>query len=327
MADKPLPARVTAHVVASFKNQAASQSLEIEGDPQPHKDELRHLLLFPSLPVSLATNVGTIARGSTRPIDVPGGIIQFSGGNTASLPREPVYSSPAFNVLFAFDTDGNPTGGETGGISPHYDSTTRQVRVNRACHAAVAYTAYKTSALELIYTPLTEATTGSFGSQITGQTGTKVTYGVVSAFHKPSRAMAMFDVQLTSLIEPGEQDVELYRIVSYAVTTPDGEFEMPPGYPTSGAYTTSTPPVTFVLDLTTHLRTERLHEIGRMRPNGDAYPTSYNVKVLNPFLGSAVYTIPKVCKVSTSMDPKIYSIDKILKAKNWIAARGLGCKP
>lgn len=306
MREHPLKAQVT----AGFSDQE-SRSLVIEGDTQPHGDGLRHLLLFPSLPVSLATDVGTVVRGSTRPIDVPGGILQFSGGNTASLPREPVYSTPMFTVLFAFGLDGNPIGGETGGLSPHYDATTREVRVNRACHAAIAYTAYRTSALELAYTPLRE----SVATTQAGLAGMKETYGVVAAFHQPSRALAIFQVPLSSL--PGEVDLELYRIVSYVVTTPDGEFEMPPGYPTSGTY----PNTNFVLDLSTHLRTERVHEIGKMDARGNAFVTEFNRENQKPYFGT-LYKPTKLLMAS-SVPQDRYGSDIVLKAKNIIKARGL----
>jgi len=312
MAERPLTAQVT----AGFSEQASteSRSISIEGDFQPRNDGLIPLLLFPSLEVSLATDVGSVTRGATRPITVPGGIIHFSGGNTASLPREPVYSYPSFRVLFAFDLEGNPTGGETGGVNPIWDPTTREVRAERACYAAVAYTSYQTSAMMLAYAPL---------SQPLAAGGLSVTYGVVAAFHRPSKAMAIHEVQPTQI--GGIESAELYRKISYSIANGESEFEMPPGFPGNVDYTTPPAATPSGVDGSSYFRTKRVHEIAYVTPQGQVTIREFNVPVLEPYVGNGGYTISTVCEINTSFSDR-YPSDIVQRGRNFVASRNLGCR-
>lgn len=297
-----MTSRVTASTVARFATRNSGFPLVIERDPGVFSDSDAHLLISPAnVATKIVANVGSVRLGATKPVEVAGGILQVSGGS-ASLPRMPIYSSPEFRVLFAFDIE---TGDE---ITPQvtYNGVNNEVRLSLPCYAAIEYTRYTGRVQELIYTPLVEASSA----------GSNTTFGVIAAFAPPS-SLTVYQVDGTT--EAGTDDIELYRIISYAVTTPDGEFEMPPGYPGSGAY-----PGKPTLDLTTHLRTERVHEIGKMRSDGYAFVTTYNVTRLNPYIGDLGYTIPTVCR-SATLDPNKYSKSVILKAKDFIASRGLGC--
>lgn len=301
---------VSAHTVARFPVAGDGFPIVIEGDPGVYSDGDVHLLISPvGTWDKIAVDVGAYRLGSIKPIDVPAGVLQFNGSNSASLPRIPVHSSPSFTLLFAFDGD---TGDE---ITPAvtYNGVANQVALNADnVHGMVSYSAYVSRAQELIYTPVTENL---------GSGGIKVTYGVIAAFRKKPPSLTIYQTQFPTF--EGIHDIEVYRKISYAVTTPDGEFEMPPGYPNSGAYTA--PAASPDLDLSTHLRTERVHEIGKMRADGYCYVTEFNVTKLNPYIGNLNYTIPTSCRTAT-LDPDKYSRDIVLKAKDFIASRGLGCK-
>jgi hypothetical protein len=281
--------------------------LVIEGDPGFYQDTDTHLLVTPAVGATLRATVGTLTRGNVKPVDVPGGMVQFSGSNTATLPRVPVYSSPLFNILFAFDMEGQPTS-----IAVVYDASSYQVRANKPCYAAVAYTPFKTSGEQYTY----QADLQTFGN------GSITTFGVIAAFYPP-KSITTYQVP-PSNVDGGEVDVEVYRRVSYAVTTPDGEFEKPPQYPTLGTY----PDRPLVIDTGTSLRTERVHEIGFITEAGRAYVRSFYVPIREPYVGDAQYATNLAanleCKVSTlpqALDPAL-----VLKAKNFIKSRGLGCR-
>lgn len=289
--------QVTGHVVGRFPDRAGSENaLRIEPDPGNYAIGDIHLLISPpGKATSIAVDVGAYRLGSTKPIPVPAGVVMFSGSNTAALPRAPL-DDVQFRLLFAFDAKtGQP-------ISPAVARRGAQLVATSEFHGAVAYQAYTTLAQELIYTPLFE--------------GLRTVYGVVCAFAQPSD-LVIYPVPLLEL-SSGQEDIELYRIISYAVTTPDGAFQMPPQYPTNGNY----PGKSFVLNLDTHLRTKRVHEIGRMRPDGFAYVTTYHVAKLEPYVGDLSYTIPKVFEEGNLEGA--YPSEIVLRAKNYIASRKKG---
>lgn len=281
--------------------------LVIEGDPGAYGDDFIHLLLIPAVNATIVASVGNVQTRNVKPVNVPAGAITFSGSNVATLPRVPVYSNPTFQVLFAFNLSGQ---GTSIGIS--YDAQANQVKANKACYAAVAYTEYQTSGRELLYSPEIV----HFGK------GSEQRFGVIAAF-APPRSLVTHQVQAPTF-DNGNAEFEVYRKVSYAVATPDGEFEMPPSYPSSGSY----PDRPTVLDVSTSLRTERVHEIGLMDANGRAWVRTFFVPVQEPYVGDAVYAQNLVnnlqCKVST-LPAGQFSNQLILKAKGFIKSQGLGC--
>lgn len=300
-----MPDVVTASTVARFAGHG-SIALSIEPDPGVYSDGLVHLLLHPAIePIGVYTNVGEVRRGDAKPVTVPGGIVRFGGSALASLPKRPVYSTPDFETLFAFDLEGLPTG-----ISLSYDGEANALSAGKDCHAAVKYSSYVSESRRLTYAPKVTPL----------RTGTRVEYGVIAAFHAPTKSMVVYEVPSP---EAGADttDVELYRIVSQVVTTPDGEFEKPPGYPASGVYPDLAPSTT--IDVSVALLTERAHEIGFMTPNGTAYVRTYFQPVLEPYVGSSTYKRKTVCRVSPLGDQ--YPQELRLRALSYIKSRNLGC--
>jgi|GEM_PF-7083626 len=293
-----MTARVTAHTVARFvEPSGGSPLLLIEPDPGAYLGIDVHLLISPpAVAESIVADVGQVRLKSIKEIDVTQGILEVSGSNTCSLPRLPA-TRPLLNVLFAFDA-------ATGAVihpTVRLNILTGLITLSKNCYAAVSYGSYKTRVQELLYTPLVE--------------GFSVTYGVIAAFRKPA-TMVIYQVELPTF--NGQNDLEIYRITSPAITTPTGEFEKPPGFPTDGSY----PGKTFVLNLDVYLQTKRVHEIGRMRPDGFAYVTRFYVPVLDPYIGDLAYSITKTLEESTL--PNDLPSNLVLKAKDYIASRQLG---
>lgn len=293
----------------SFSVNNGSIPLQIVGDPGFYTGTDIHLLLLPGVAATIRANVGSVRTGAVKPVDVSGGAVQFSGSNTAQLPALPMFGAPpTINVMFAFDLKGVPIS-----VGVTCDPSDGKLTASAPCYAAVAYGAYKTSGLELIYTSSVDIV-GIDGSAIS-------TFGVVAAFYPPNN-ITTYQVQPPHS-DFGEAGVELYRITSAAVTTPAGEFESPPGFPSTGTY----PGKAFVLDIATYLQTERVHEIGYIDGvTGATRVWSPHIPVLEPYVGDTGYKIKTNCKVVT-LDPKKYPSDLLSKAKSFIASRGLGCKP
>jgi hypothetical protein len=290
-------------VTVPFSPGTERVHLAIEPDPGLYADALIHLRLVPDVAASLAADVGEVWAGNSKLIDVAPGVFQFSGSDTAQLPAPPVDSAPEFNVLFAFDSKGQPTG-----ASASCDPASGTVRLSRSCTAAVSYTAYKAGARMLTYRPKTEALAG----------GASTIYGVIAAYYQG--ALVIYQVQ-PSTIERGDAMIELYRRYSYKAITADGEFEIPPNYPTSGAY----PGKSLVLDVTTSLKIERVHEIGYLDPDGRAEVRTPTVSVLEPYVGDFGYK-PKIeCRIAT-LSPSQYPKDVIARAQDFVKSKGLGCR-
>jgi hypothetical protein len=255
------------------------------------------LLLISPVSCQLAVSAGSITRGGLVAFPVPPGVITFGGGNTSSLPRVP-QGSPVFKTLFAFTPTGNLTT-----MSCHYDHDTYQVVANKACHAAVSYSAYTAKAQELSYTPLVS--------------GGVTLYGVVAAFAPPS-SMTTYQVQPTN---EHMVSLEIYRIVSDVITNGDGQFELPNDYPTGGNYTNPANPM--VIDVSNSLKTERAHEIGTLGLGGAVGVRKYFVPIYAPFTGTAYK--PKLRCVNSTL-PKELSAREVAAAKDAIAKAGYGCK-
>lgn len=333
-------AEVSAHVVARFPDRAGSGSalLTIEAEPGGFFGSDRHLLISPpGVATSIATDVGEVRLGSIKPIAVPGGTLQISGGEvtikegslrldgrevafnhgtlrigsggSGTLPRLPS-SHVDLRVLFAFDS---ATGAPIG-VNARLNPLTGVVTLDQSCHAVVAYSAYQSSAQQLIYSPLIER----IPTSQPGVSGMKVTLGVVAAFRPPD-TLVTYQVPLSAF--EGNAECELYRIVSDVVTNASGEFEKPPGYPTSGAYTNpvASPP----LDLEGTLVTQRVHEICTMDDLGRPFIKEYHRENLPPYFGITSFKPVKRLMPSSVPEDK-YGKDVVLKAKNIVAARGLG---
>jgi hypothetical protein len=275
--------------------------LTIEGDAGLFSDGYIHLLLSPNVPATVRTNVGTVIEDGVKEYQVPGGVITFSNSDTASLQKEPTASNPEFTTLFAFDDTGNVVQ-----VSMFYDRPTFTIRASRAFTGVVAYTPYLTTSRKLLYSPGQEPSPG----------GAITTFGVVAAYYQGS--LAIHQVDATTL-ENGLFMPEFYRIYSEKVITPDGEFEFPPGYPSSGAY----PAKAFTLDTSVSLKIERVHEMGQIDEAGRVFITRPNVLILEPYVGDTAYK-PVTAKRIATLDPKVYGADIIRKANDFIASKGLG---
>jgi hypothetical protein len=284
--------------------------LSIENDPGAYGDDVVHLLLFPNVAAQVACDIGTIEVGGTKVTNVQGGVLSFSGSAEASLGKIP-NNVPTFNVLFAFDATNDSIGGlgsaGSDAIGFTWDGVANVLRASKPCYAAVSYTKYETTARQLRYRGKGEPLANG---------GIAVTFGVVAAYYNKS--------VVTHQVEPfntddGNSDYEMYRIVSSAITTRDGEFEKPPTFPTSGTY----PDRALVLDTATFLETERVHEIGRMDAKGRAYVVTYYVPVLEPYIGDITYKPKKSLKEST-LPSSLFTEEQILAAKAAVARRGQG---
>jgi hypothetical protein len=286
---------------------AGTQLLSIEIDEGVFNDFVIHLLLFfsrPFLDLQLSCSAGSVVAGGLRMANVPGGVLTFSGSNTAALPKVPSGGGLSFSPMFAFDATGSAP---HRGISFSYDSENVLLRSSQPCHAAVRYSSYRTIAMQLLYTPgFARAADGTALAQ----------YGTIVAYAKPD-AIVTYDVQPFS-IDSGDSQFEIYRIVSEAVTTLEGKFEKPPGFPNDGTY----PGKELSLDPATMLVTDRVHEIGHMDALGRAYTQSFYVENLPPY-DIGAYTPVKALKVSKLVD-SIFSKEVIERARNAVAFRGLG---
>ena len=269
--------------------------LDIEPDLGGAADLDVHLLLFPAVDAQISADFGSVRFGNSKTVGVPPGIIEINGGTSARMPKIPI-ENPTLRVMRASDASGAAKpiaiGLEGNGV----------IRASAECYAAISYTAYKARGREIIYTPQTS--------------GGVTTFGSIVAFYPP-RSQTVYQVGAFD-IDNGNVEVELYRIISHAVTTPDGEFEDPNA---DGSYSGAS----LKLDMSTHLRTERVHEIGYMDQRGRAWVRSIHVPIKEPFVGSAGYTPAKECRTSP-VPPDLFTKEQIARAANFVKQRGYGCK-
>ena len=277
---------VQALVEVRFAADAATDDirLEIEPDLGGYADFDVHLLLFPAVGAELRADFGSVRYGNTKTVGVPPGIIEINGGTTARLPKPPS-ENPTMRVMRASDASGADKS-----VSIAMDAN-GIIRANADCYAAISYSAYKTRAREIIYTPQ--------------MSGGLTTFGSIVAFYPP-RSQTVYQVGAFD-IENGNVEVELYRITSNAVTTNDGEFEKPTN--PDGSYTGAS----LKIDMSSHLETERVHEIGYMDQRGRAWVRAIHVPIKEPFVGNAGYTPTKTCRVSP-VPPDKFTKEQIAKA-------------
>jgi hypothetical protein len=293
-------------VQISFSTLAGSVPLAIEQDPGVYNDALTHLLLFPDVFASVRATVGEVHLGNSKVIDVPGGVLQVSNSDTASLPVPPSSGfAPTFETIFSMNSDA-----EDVDAAAYYDSASFLVRLSRRCTAAISYSPYKASARMLTYTPKVESSPAG---------GAKTTYGVIVARYQG--AMIIYPVTPPSF-ENGEDKIELYAITSHSISTRDGEFEFPPGFPAVLDYT-NPPAATPDFDQSIVAKNERIHEVGYINARGYCWVEQRNVVIREPYVGNNNYTPVKSKRVNT-LDPKKYTSDIIAKAADFIASRGLG---
>jgi len=288
-------------VVIPFAPSSGQHQLEIRPDFGFYSDDLVHLLLIPDVGATLTTDVGEARLGNAKILDVAGGVLSFSGGDSAALPLPVDGVPPQFRTLFAFDSKGQGTS-----AAAHYDPQAFEVRLSRPCTAAVAYTQYKARVRTLTYRPLVQASPAG---------GAKTTYGVIAAYYQG--ALVVYPVTPPSL-DQGVAVIELYRRVSPKVINADGQFEKPPDYPQVGSY----PGKSFVLDVVGSREIERVHEIGFIDTAGHTFVYSPSVDILEPYVGDA-YSPTISTKIAT-LDPEKYPRDLIARARDFIKSKGLG---
>lgn len=294
---------ISASVIARFPQPSGDRALSIEPDTSYYSDDDIHLLLYPDdSDINLYASVGEVARGNAKTVPVRSGIATFNGSAISSLPRRPSGSNPEFQVLFAFNAKGEPIS-----ISLNYNCLTNILSANEECTAAVRYSHYVSASRKLIYRP----------KKTKLAVGLSVELGVIAAFKAPDNLL-IYEVQ--PFTGGGTEAVEVYRIVSEAVTTPDGEFEKPPNYPNDGEYPDFP---TFTLDISASLLTERVHEIGYMQPSGFVEVKEYFLSNLPPFFASDLYKPAKILKPSALPEDR-FDKSVILRAKDFIASRGRG---
>lgn len=297
-------AQLQRQLVVPFAPRAGAFPLSIENDPGFYSDGLAHLLLFPDVAATLATDVGLVRFGQSKVLDIAGGVLRVDDGDEATLER-PVYGNPpAFRTLFAFSSTGELIPKES--VIAHWDATALKVRLNRRCTCAIAYAQYRASARTILYTPQV---------QPLAQGGTSVTYGVIAAYYQGTLVVHQVDLPE---FDQGEELIELYVRYSHMVTTVDGPREAPPNYPASGAY----PDRPMVIELDGSVKFERVHEKGFITPQGRAFVHTPNVSIYEPYVGDA-YT-PTILNRVATLDPQKYPADIISRANDFIRSRGLG---
>jgi hypothetical protein len=296
-------APLKAEVRARFRPDASQGALSIENDPGAFFGADIHLLLFGEAQTVIA-DIGTIVIGGTRFVDIPGGILQASGSDTASLPKLPAGTAPELTVLFAFNSKGQP-------ISASAWTDGQTVRLNAVAHAAVKYGPYKARARMLTYSPVVE----SIATSQAGLAGKKVTYGVIAAFAPPG-TLVIHQIEPQNIVN-GNDEIEIYRIFSYTVTTRDGEFEFPPGFPNDLTY----PGIGFSIDPSLIAKNERTHETGFMDSSGRAWTKELFCQNLEPYVGALSYKPKKFIRESP-VPKDTYSKELVAKALDIIAARG-----
>jgi hypothetical protein len=299
-----MTAQLQAQVTAPFRIAGAGQiPLAIQGDPGFYADSDIHLLLTPNVAAYVAASAGKVVLGGSKVIEVPGGTVSFTDSDSVQLPSFPTESSPKFEMLFGFDSTGNPVN-----VSAFYDSPAFAVRASRKFTGVIGYTAYKTTARILTYTPLIKPAT----------VGGRTTYGVIAAYYQG--AMVTHQVEPSTILK-GVAPQEFYRIYSYKVVNHDGEFEMPPTYPASGAY----PDRGLVID-TDGWKFERPHEIGYIDDKtGWVTVEQISVQLLEPYTGPSFYVPTKFNRVA-KLDPEKYPPDVIATAYDFVKSKGLGKK-
>lgn len=291
--------RVTASVVGSFPGRGEGAEISITPDIGIYNDSDLHFLIHPVSAGARATK-GEVIRGDTKEIEVPSGALTFSGGRTAHLPLRPVGGVPTFKIEYAVDEDGD---GLSVGLS--YNGASNTLTATREFHGVVSYSEYPSLSRKLAYRPASSPLPGG---------GVKVDFGSIIGFVRP-RSFIVYPVTPFQIIN-GNAVYELYRIVSYTVTTPEGEFETPPNYPTNGNY-----PDLPSLDISVSLQTKRTHQIGYMDESGRGWVNSYYVPAIAPYVGDGNYVIPTTSEVATiSQFPRNLQ----QKALDFIASKGLG---
>lgn len=289
-------------VTPAFANPESNSSIQlvIQNDFGVYGDTDLHLLLFPAVGAQLACSDGSVKYGQRVPFDVPGGIAQFSNSDTSNLPYQVGGTAPEMQVLYAFNATGSPF---NPGIAQLPDSS---LKASAPCSAAVKYGPYTTFANELIYTP---------GEELLGAGGVKAIFGVIAAYYQGAQTLFQTTPFNTN---GGNAEYELYRIFSYVVTNLRGEFEKPPLYPANGVY----PDKPLVIDITSSIMTERVHEIGYMDATGRGWVREYGTPNLEPYTGDLTYKPAKQKRVTTlgAQFPK----ELQMKAQAFIASRNLG---
>lgn len=293
-------------VTVPFSPGSRSISLEIKNDPGMYADGLAHLLLIPDVPASLAADVGEVVLGGSKVIEIPGGILTFSGSDSAPLPATPIDTPPEFKSLFAFNSKGQPTTADA-----HYDRSTGAVRLTRSCTGAISYTGYKSSARIITYRPRTEVLPTYTGGGVIG--GGKTTYGVIAAYYEGT--LITHQVVMPDMVN-GNDEVELYRIVSDKVITPEGEFEKPPAYPNN-----TYPGLGISIDMSSSVLIERVHEIGFMDSTGRAWTKEPYAPILEPYVGSLSYKPVKRLRESPVPEDR-YDKKIVARARDIVKARG-----
>jgi len=290
-------------VVVPFSPGSDAQQLAIENDPGFYADSLSHLLLIPDVGATVRADPGEVRLGNSKLIDVPAGAMTASG-SSATLPHPPVGTAPVFKTLFAVD----PKGNFITDVGAYYDSASFQVRFAReVAQAAITYSAYKTSARMMTYTPKIEASPSG---------GSKVTYGVITAWYQGT--LVVFQVTPPS-VQQGLALIELYRRTSPKIINADGPFEKPPGYPTVGTY----PGKSYVLDVVGSREIDRVHEIGFIDTDAHTFVYTPSVDILEPYVGDTNYAPTITTKIAT-LDPEKYSKEIIGRARDFIKSKGLG---
>lgn len=306
--------RVTASVVGAFPApSSAGGPLLIEPDVGIYNDDAVHLLLYPPSGVRVFPSVGTLSVGDVKQVTVPSGFVTISG-RTGSLPRptagglavgggQGVLGGGQFQVVLAVGTDGLPMV-----VSVTYDAAANVLVTSQEVSTAIVkYESYTSIARRLAYRP---------GTRTLPAGGIAADFGAICAFRAPSTTL-VYPVTPFDIIN-GNAVYELYRIVSDAVSTPEGEFEKPTNYPTNpGTYTGSG----FTLDVSVSMQTERVHEIGYMDESGRGWANAYFVSARAPFVGDISYTIPKRSSLATVTQ---YPRHLQQRALDFIASRGLG---
>ncbi len=263
----------SAQLTVEFQSTEFASELILEYHVGPHQQGRGiPLRLYPAVPAILRATRGTLESGETRVEDVDE-IVKFTGSATARLKRPAAYQIAFYDLSVAYSLTGEV-------ILPvlHYDADQDEIVADQPFYGGIRVT-YRSNYNVLYYNP-----TVTYTYYADGSIGSYTQYGTAYAFYQ--NKAAIMDVDVT--IQNKERYQEYYRIVSTIVLDADGAHEMPPNWPTDGAYPYFSSD--YDLDPDNSLTEDRIHEVGFVDNIGiiNNLLNRYYVSILPPYAQSGL---------------------------------------
>lgn len=257
---------------------------------------------IPTGSVQLFTTAGTVADVNlVVQKKVKAAFVQMSNSSTLEIPN-----GVAYTVLFAIDSNGVPLD------VVEVSRSATEAKFSQPFYGLVKVAEHTIDVRILKYTP----SQTTIQNLVSTAFGVSVTYGTVAAF-KDGR-LATCEVEPPT-VSNGADELEVYRIESQSLINPEGEWEMPDGWPDNPTYPTgATPPRPRIGVVTT-----RVHEVGMVTSEGYFYSREFDVAIAKPYFGNVTAYTPTKSVVQGSGFSKLTDAMKI-KAQEAMTARGKG---